>query len=319
MIYPDILKEGDKVAIVAPASAVEPQYIYGAAEWLRQQGLTPVIAPHALGRSGSYSAPLEERLADWLSALADTDIKAILCGRGGYGCIEVAAHTPRGLVKENPKWVIGYSDVSALHALMWSAGIASIHSPMAKHLAQEAPDHYASRALAQLLKGDMHVTYALPTHPLSHRGQAQGRLLGGNLTVLSNLAATELDMLAAPLRGEPVILFLEDIHEAIYAVERMLMRLWLSGVLSRVKGLIFGHFTDYRRDANYSDMEQMIEALLRRINMPRIPVAYRWNVGHVADNLPLIEGAWASLIVAEMTELTFYLGDGEKFGNFAAE
>lgn len=138
--------------------------------------------------------------------------------------------------------------------------------------------------------------YSFPSSPYNRTGKASGELRGGNLAVLNGLANTRFDMLTVG-DGEDVILFIEDISEAIYAVERMLMRLYLSGTLSRIKGLIVGQFTEYRPDKNFDTMEAMIDALLTRCGISDIPVAFGFPVGHVSANYPLVEGAWVELTV----------------------
>ncbi len=303
MVYPKNLNKGDKVAIISPATAVKPEYIDGACQWLRAQGLEPVVAPHALGpKSGTYAASEASRVDDWLAALSDPEIKAILCSRGGYGCVHLADKTPLEMVRANPKWLIGYSDVSALHALFHRAGIASMHGPMAKHLTLEAPEHYATVAELKLLTQGLPVRYEADAFDGNHHGKAKGMLLGGNMQVLSQLAGTDLDLLAKPLHQD-VILFLEDINEPIYAVQRMLMRLWMSGILMAAKGLIFGRFTVYQPDANYPDMNAMLVDFFRQHEVGAKPIAFNFPVGHVADNVPLVEGAEGELEVGQFNTI----------------
>lgn len=291
LIFPNTLNEGDKVAIISPATTVKEEYIDNTVDWLHKINLHPIVMPHAKGpRYGSYSATLNERLEDWLTALSNPAIKAILCTRGGYGCVHLAANTPIGLIRKNPKWVIGYSDVSALHALMYYARVASIHGPMAKHISQEGEDHYCTKTLQSILTKALPVKYQVENHIANHTGRAKGILLGGNMQVLNNLAGSNFDLLGEALKTD-VILFLEDIHEPIYAVERMLTRLWLSGILSSAKGLIFGRFTDYKPDANFSDMNSMLIEFFNTHNVGEKPIAFNFPIGHLADNLPMIEGA----------------------------
>lgn len=297
IIYPPLLKEGAQIAIISPATEVKPEYIDGAVKFLHSQGYSPVVMPHAKGPSiGTYAATEQERINDWLTAIADTSIDAVLCARGGYGCVHLLEHTPLSMLRENPKWVIGFSDVSALHALMWHAGVASIHSPMAKHLATIGNDSFGGNTLLHILSSQSPLALEADAGEGSRDGEATGRLLGGNLAVLNGLSATDFDLLSAPLSHD-CILFLEDIGEAIYAVERMLFRLHLQGVLHHVKGLIFGQFTNYRPDKNFSTMEDMICRRLAQWGIVDIPIAMRFPVGHVDENFSLIEGCIANLKV----------------------
>lgn len=306
MIIPDSLQPGDRVAIVSPATIVNPDYIDGAARFLEAEGLEPVVMSHANGpASGSFAADDSARLADLLDAWREPTVRAILCARGGYGCNHLLPHIPLDTVAGNPKWLIGFSDISALHALSLRAGVVSMHAPMAKHLTILPRDHYCTRAMMRLLTEGLPVEYIVPAHPLNRPGEAEGMLVGGNLAVINGLAATPFDPVARAV-ASPVILFIEDISEAIYAVERMLIRLRLARQLDRVAALVVGAFTEYRPDRNHPDMETMISRLLGDVPFP---VAYGFPAGHTDDNLPLPLGAHARLSVGEdATVITFDAG-----------
>ncbi|MDE5880231.1 MAG: LD-carboxypeptidase [Muribaculaceae bacterium] len=299
IIKPAPLREGDKIAIISPATTVKEEYITGAADMLRREGFRVEIMPSAYGPAdGSYASSLETRLADLSSALLDPDVKCILCARGGYGCNQLLPYISAEEICENPKWLIGFSDISALHALWLTSGVASLHAHMAKHLTLLPPDDPATSALLGILRGERTMDYIVEPSPFNRLGEATGRLQGGNLAVLNGLAATPYDILQVQ-PDEDVILFIEDISEAIYAVERMLIRLDFADVLGRIKGLIVGQFTEYRPDRNFSTMEEMISALLSRRGINNIPVAFNFPVGHVDFNLPLIEGERVKLTVTE--------------------
>lgn len=287
------------MAIISPSTEVKEEYVDGAAAWFEAEGYCPIIAPYAKGPSaGSYASEFSRRLDDLLSALQDPEVKAIMCARGGYGAVHLLPYIPSAVVKMNPKWLIGFSDISALHAFMVSNGVASLHAPMGKHLTIEDPANASTRYLSHILSGDEPVVYDLSTDPRSIAGTARGRLYGGNMAVLNGLAATPYDILSRPLH-EDAILFIEDISEKIYAVERMLWRLYLSGALSKVKGLIIGSFTDYPSDRNFRSMEEMISARLKEWHIEGIPVAYGFPCGHTSENLPIIEGAEVLFAVDE--------------------
>lgn len=300
MIYPSPLRPGDKIAIIAPASKVNPDYIDGAAAVLADRGFQPVVLPHARGcDSGSYSAPAADRISDFTLAWNDTSIRAVLCARGGYGCVEILPAIPGSMLRANAKWLIGFSDVSALHAMLVSNGIASLHAPMAKHLTEFPTSDRATEALFSILTSDKEISYGLPPSELNFCGEARGRLRGGNLAVLNGLAATRFDILKADFdEPDDVILFMEDIAEPIYKVERVLWRLRLAGTLNRVAGIIFGAFTDYSPDRNFDSMEQMIRSRILDWGLEGIPIALRFPCGHQRDNLPLIEGSMAELRIS---------------------
>lgn len=295
-LRPASLRKGDKVAIISPSSAVNEEYVLGAAEALRSRGYEPVIYPGAVGNeSGSYAASVGQRAEDLKNALTDPSIRAILCARGGYGAVHLLPLISPSLVAANPKWLIGFSDISALHALWRRAGVSSLHAPMAKHLTLEKHDHAATSTLFHVLEGGIWTEYPVEPHPFNRLGEAKGVLLGGNLAVLNGLAATPYDLLTGE-DAKGSILFIEDISEAIYAVERMLMRLWLSGALSKYAAIVVGQFTEYRADRNHASMEEMIDDFLRRAEV-EIPVIFGFPVGHVSENMPLVEGAQTMLSV----------------------
>lgn len=290
-IFPDSLSAGDRVAIISPASPVNPEYIDQAAAFLRSYGLQPVIFPHAKGpASGSYAADEKGRLDDFIAAFSMPEIKAVICSRGGYGSVHLIPQIPGRLLLDNPKWLVGFSDISALHALAVTEGIASIHGPMVKHL---HPDSQEGDELMALLTGnygeDMIVNRD-PALPSNQPGEADGILLGGNMAVLSGLTGTPFDLFGKAL-SENVILFIEDIAEPIYKIERILYKLYMQGVLPSLRGLIVGRFTDYRPDANYTSMEMMISDFLLRTRLTSLPVAYGFPIGHIDGNRPIIEGA----------------------------
>lgn len=305
MIRPPRLKTGDKVAIVSPASVVRREFVEGAVQRLRNFGLEVIVMPHAVdSQHGTFASRAEERVADLLFAWQDPDVKAILCARGGYGCVHLLPHLKAGMLRSNPKWLIGFSDVSALHAMLYRAGVMSLHSPMAKHLALQPEDDEATGWMMRLLTKDTGIDYSLAPHPLNRHGEARGILRGGNMAVLDGLSATPYNIIDVE-PGEDVILFIEDIAEPLYKIDRMLWRLYLNGTLHNLKGLIVGQFTEYKPDANWPDAETLISARLKEWGLTELPVAFDFPVGHVTRNLPLIEGATATLTVTpDFTRLT---------------
>lgn len=299
--FPAPLKKGDKIALLSPASAVKEEYVLGAMTRIMERGYEPVLMKYALGHeSGSYSAPKGERVIDLFNALEDSDIKAILCTRGGYGCCQLLANFSYGIIASNPKWIIGFSDVSALLAMWYNSHVASIHGPMAKHLATRPGNDPCTEALFNILESGGKFDYTVAPHEFNQEGKATGILKGGNLAVLTDLAGTPDDLLSSQIE-EPVILFFEDINEPIYKVNRMLWRMVLSGEIITVKGIIFGQFTDYKPDANFDTMEEMIHELVERTIIPKhIPIAYNFPTGHTDENYPLVEGAKVELEVSSL-------------------
>lgn len=290
-ITPPSLQPGDTIAIISPATIVKEEYIDGAVACLHKIGYNPVVLQYAKGPAdGSYASSFANRLQDLKNALHNPEFKAIFCARGGYGCTHLLPHFSFSEISKNPKWLVGFSDISALHALWLNAGVKSIHGPMAKHLANTGTENPFSAALFRMLGNGGNFDIAVPSNPFNRQGEAEGVLRGGNLAVLNSLAATPYDILDVR-EGEEVILFIEDISEAIYAVERMLTRLLLSGTLHKLKGLIFGHFTEYKPDRNFETMEEMASSFLEKCGIRNLPVAFAFPTGHIDNNYPLTEGA----------------------------
>lgn len=303
MIKPDRLSKGDKIAIISPASAVKGEFIDRACEYLEEYGLEPVVMPHAKGPSdGSYSATFTARFEDFVNSWSDTEIKAILCGRGGYGATHILPDLPTDLFSNNPKWLIGFSDISALHAAITAQGVMSVHGPMTRHF--NPGDSGVEQIMRLLIKDEFPVYKFTRTGfevmPENRPGKAVGRLYGGNLAVLNGLAATPYDMLNRPKEGD-AILFIEDIAEPIYKVERVLYRLLMQGIFENLKGLIVGQFTEYKPSADHLSMEIMIEKFLSDHKLNHFPVSYHFPVGHIEGNMPLVEGARTEMEVGPLT------------------
>lgn len=287
MIFPAPLKKGDKIAICSPAGKIKPEIVHAAARVLSDEGYRVEIMPHALGEYGQYSGTADERYSDMHDAFIDPDTRLILCSRGGYGVVHILDRLNSLPLTEDPKWVAGFSDISALHALMASKGIASIHSLMAAGIKRGADDPDIAAFLG-IIRGESPV-HIFDGHPYDRPGVATGTIYGGNVAVLAELINTPYDIIKPD-----TILFIEDVSEPIYKIERILYQLKLSGVLANLRGLIVGQFTDYKPDANYSDMETMI----RDMTAPyKYPVAFNVPIGHVDHNIPVIESATVTLKV----------------------
>ena len=279
--YPAPLKPGDKIAIVSPAGIVPPEQVIQSVEVLNGQGWEAYISEHALGESGSYSGTATDRYNDLVQALTDPTVRAIICSRGGYGAVHILDKLDRLPLENDPKWIVGFSDISALHALMLKKGIPSIHASMTQTIAR-GPEDEDNIALFAILRGEKPV-YKFKSSRYDRPGIASGRLVGGNLAVIADLINTPYDIFSPD-----TILFIEDVEEPIYKIERILYQLKLSGVLAELKGLLVGQFTGYKPDANYEKMEEMIYKMVAPYHYP---VAMDVPFGHVDHNIPLISGA----------------------------
>lgn len=295
-MYPVPLKKGDTVAIVSPASIIDPVLVEKAAATLTLLGYNVHIGKHALGASGSYSGTIEERLEDITTALLNPQVRAILCSRGGYGCVHLLDRLADLDLNADPKWIIGFSDVSALHALLANRGIVSIHGSMAKALALYPHSSPFNAMLLDMLGGDRPALTFDP-HPYNHDGEATGRMHGGNLAVLQALISTHYDIF------DDAILFIEDVAEPIYKIERILYQLRLAGRLDSLRGLIIGQFTLYNPDKNFTDIYDMVSPLVSGLG---IPVAFNAPIGHIPGNMPILHGAEATLTVTPASSQITY-------------
>lgn len=302
IIYPRPLSSGDKIAIVSPASIINPDYVEGACRWLRERGFRPEVMPHALGQCGTYSGTTDERVADINLALDDPEVRAILCSRGGYGAVHLLDRFPIDRWVDDPRWLIGFSDISALHALLNSRGVVSAHASMCKALATRPDSPLNALLYNQLLAGDR-PALRLAAHPFDRHGTPTGRLLGGNLAVISALIATPVSPMANP---EETILFVEDIAEPIYKIERIFYQLHHAGILSRLAGLAIGEFTEYRPDRNHPDMATMLHNLISAFGLT-CPVTFALPAGHTDTNTPLLSGAPVTLSVTPTATTLTYL------------
>lgn len=290
-VIPPSLRQGDRVAIVSPASRIDGALIDSAVAALAAEGYSPVVGAHARGISGSYSADRAGRLADLREAILDESIRAIICSRGGYGAVHLLDDLDSIDSRCFSKWLVGFSDVTALHALWLRKGYASLHAAMAKYIGRCEQFSCFRDEMSMLAWGgdrsrfDRHYD----PHPFNRHGECRGRVVGGNLAVLGGIIGTPFD----PLRPGD-ILFIEDIAEPIYKVERILWQLRLRGSFARLGGLMVGQFTEYRPSADHPDMETMIS---RFTSGYCFPVAYGIPSGHIEDNSPLLTGAEAHLRV----------------------
>jgi muramoyltetrapeptide carboxypeptidase len=288
MKTPPYLTPGSLVYITAPAKAIEASSIRKTQEILESWGLAVRLSTHCLGQHHYFSGTDEERTQDFQSGLDAPDVHAILCARGGYGCVRIVEQLSWNMFQSNPKWIVGFSDVTVFHHKVHQLGLQSIHGIMP--LGFVTGTHASRETLKKALFG---LPYRLegPAHPKNIPGEVEGVLIGGNMTLVYS-------MLGTPLRYDfkDKILLLEDIGEHIYKIDRMLYSLQLAGVLSSIKGLILGGFTEMEdTDIPFG---KSIEALIyERVKSCNIPVAFGLPFGHVSDNQGLVLGKPVKLLV----------------------
>lgn len=304
---PAFLKPGDKVAIMSPASTPVKATVDGAARVLTEWGFNVEVSKATFNRWHMYAGNPDARAEELLKYLHDPEVKAILASRGGYGSSQLLCRITPDVLRQNPKWIVGYSDISALHSAQLCAGNMSIHANMNSALARGGAGDALNLMLRDALTGNLQ-GYTVPCHRYNTPGTAKGLLMGGNMYVLSQIAGSrEYDCLERDnLQDKDIILFIEDVGENFERVNSMLCRLYLGGVLQRVKGLILGRFTDYKPRWNYSDMNDMLHDALAGMSL-NIPTCYDFPVSHDESwNYPMIEGHPVTLTVdSEKVTLTF--------------
>jgi muramoyltetrapeptide carboxypeptidase len=239
MKIPPFLNPGDKIAIVCPAGYMPKQKAEACIAVLKQWGYTVTKGKTLGGKSKNYfSGTPEERLNDLQAQLDDPQIKAILCGRGGYGTTHLIDKIDWKKFKKNPKWIIGFSDITILHNyVQGQLGIATIHGPMANAFNEGDGINRYTLSLKDTLEGKP-TQYTCSANQLNRRGKTKAPVVGGNLSLLAHAVGTN-----AELNTDGKILFIEDISEQLYNIERMLLQLIRSGKLKKLKGLIVGGFT----------------------------------------------------------------------------
>ncbi len=295
---PQFLKPGDKIAVISPGSTPGAVNLDKGVDVLRQWGFNPVKGRHVTDAYHLWAGTKEDREADLLWALRDPAVKAIMCSRGGYGSSQLLYDLPIDTIKKYNKWIIGYSDITALHSAQVRAGHMSLHANMCGHLGETGGTDSLSLVLRDLLLGKV-PSYKVKGHPYNNPGKARGILVGGNLSVMVNISGSKTyDFLDRDfIADKDIILFFEDVGENISRVSSMLYQLKLKGAIDHVKGIIVGHFTDYEPSAGYADMYQMLHEFLQDCD---IPVCYDFPTSHDERlNYPLIEGCPVELNVSK--------------------
>lgn len=278
------LSPGDPVLVLSPAYTAKPDLVESGLNVLKNWGLQPIVGQSVSSVYGPFSGDDAIRFADMQAALDHPTARAIFCTRGGYGITRFVDQLDWSQFEKTPKWLIGFSDVTALHLSIQSLGFPSVHGPMVVHLGRSdfAP---AVEQLRQFLFNGAPIRYTLsPAQPITDA--VEGRLTGGNLTLLINSLGTTTE-----IQTGGTILFLEEVGERYYRIDRMLQHLFRAGKLSGVKGVILGQFTECEPDGFPFSLEEMV-----RQKIPlKVPVFSGLEAGHGAPSFPIIHGALAHL------------------------
>lgn len=281
---PPALIKGDTIAILSPSRKASKEAVERAMEVIQDYGFTPILAPNVYSDSLGYAGTPEARFTDLKWAFTSPSVKAILASKGGYGAVQLIDSLAT-LKNIDSKWLIGFSDITVLHSWLSSKGVASIHGPMTSSFTK---DRVPIRTLFEILEGDFSPLLFSPNE-FNRPGVGEGILKGGNLAVMADLIATPYDMITPG-----TILFIEDVDEPIYKIERIMWQLKLSGKLEKLAGLIVGQFTSYKPETQYHTMEEMIAEMVKEYNFP---VVFGAPIGHVGWNTPIIESMPVKLVV----------------------
>jgi muramoyltetrapeptide carboxypeptidase len=292
MKFPPYLKPGDKVALISPSGKMTRDVIERAAGLLAQQGFKVKTGRHAFDGDGVFAGTDAARAADMQKALDDKSIRAVFFTRGGYGCLRTHQLLDWTEFHRRPKWLVGFSDNTVFHSYLSRKKTASVHGVMAASFEHDGASSGSFLMLMDMLAGGDAV-HELAPHPLNRVGKATGVLAGGNLSILQSLRGTALD-----LKPKGKILFIEDIHELNYRIDRMMQNLKAGGVLEQIKGLIVGHFTGMKDGAAHYG-KTALEIIREAVEAYDYPVVFGFPAGHELPNHPLLMGGRTVLEVSD--------------------
>lgn len=286
-IIPPYLKKGDRIGIMCPAGFMESTRVETCISTLKKWGYRVIRGKTVGGTSKNYfSGTEDQRLRELQGMLDDDSIKAILFGRGGYGTSGILDRIDFSRFQQKPKWLIGFSDISILHFhIQKNLGIGGIHGPMAAAFLIEKGNSFSVRSLRDAISGERS-SYSCPAHPFNKTGSiSSAAITGGNLSMLIHSLGTV---------SEPVtknkILFLEDVGEYLYHIDRMMLQLERAGKLRQLKGLVFGSFTELK-DTQRPYGKTIEEILRDRTAHLNIPICFNFPLGHGKENVAIQYGS----------------------------
>jgi len=287
LTQPEFLKKGDKIGIVACARKISKEELQPAIAIFESWGLQVVLGKHVFNADHQFSGTDEERAADLQSMLDDSSIKAVISARGGYGTVRIIDKIDFTTFKKHPKWIIGYSDITVLHSHIHTIGFQTLHATMPINfmLNNEATD-----SLRKALFGEK-IEYHVEAHSLNRKGKAEGVIVGGNLSLIYALSGSVSDI---DTKGK--ILFIEDLDEYLYHIDRMMMNLKRSGKLSGLAGLIVGGMTDMK-DNTIPFGKTAEEIIVDAVKEYTYPVCFNFPAGHINNNMAVVFGKKMNLII----------------------
>lgn len=290
MIIPPFLKTGDTVALVCTARKFFPEDAKPAIDLLESWGLNVKLGTTIGLDNFQLGGTDSERAADFQAQLDDENVKAIWCARGGYGTVRIIDSLDFTNFKQHPKWIMGFSDVTVLHSQLNVERVATLHSIM-PFTVPTAPDE-VKETLRKALFGES-ISYSIPSKNYDVKGTASGELVGGNISILYSLLGSK-----SSIDTKDKILFIEDLDEYLYHIDRMMYNLKRNGYFEHVKGIIVGSMTDmHDNEIPFGqNAVQIITAITKEYN---IPIAFDFPAGHQSDNRTLILGQQVDFEVNE--------------------
>ena len=306
IIFPKSLKKGDQIAIISPAGSVEEKQLEKGLEMIKQKGFEPVLSKHLytqFAKGYNYAGTEKERISDLNWAFNDDHISAVWASRGGYGCQHLLKHVQLSKFKKNPKWYIGYSDNTVIQSFLLKNNFASINGQTIKTSSFGVTDE-SYDLIFDILKGE-NPDYTVQSNSLNKNGTVEGQLIGGNLSLIYALVGTSFSF-----NFKDKILFIEEIGEKYYALDRMMMSLELAGVFKKIKGLIIGgmiNMGDEKDNKNYEESfdDFSYQIISDRLEKYDFPTLFGFPNGHIFHNKPLIIGAEATLNVGKKNSVVF--------------
>lgn len=291
MIQPSHLKQGDTIGIVCPSGYIPLEKVQICIETLEKWGYQVKLGKTVGAKKDSFSGTDTERAADLQFMLDDPTVKAILCARGGYGASRIISVMNFKHFNEQPKWVIGFSDITVLHAAILKQNCMSIHGPMAAAFAKgEAGEPYI-QSLKQVLEGQK-TSYTIPAHVMNNMGSTKAELVGGNLCILAHLIGSKN---AIDTSGK--ILFLEDVGEYHYNIDRLMIQCKNAGMFDHLAGLVVGGFTDLK-DPSSDFGATAYDIIKEHTSAYTYPICFDFPISHSLPNFAIKQGQVYSLAVS---------------------